>query len=179
MTLILGIDPGSRVTGFGVIRNVGARQEYVTSGCIRTTDKTSLAEKLDEIFTGVCQIIDEFSPTEVAIEKIFMARSAESALKLGQARGVAIVAAVNRGVPVYEYEARKIKQAVVGTGAAKKSQIQHMVQRLLALQGKPQQDAADALAIALCHINTQHSLARLAGGATSFRRGRLVKVEPQ
>lgn len=177
MTLILGIDPGSRVTGYGVIRNVGAKQKYVTSGCIRTTDKTTAAEKLDEIFTGICQIIDEFGPTEVAIEKIFMARSAESALKLGQARGVAIVAAVNRGVPVYEYEARKIKQAVVGTGAANKSQIQHMVQRLLALGGKPQQDAADALAIALCHINTQHSLARLAGGATGYRRGRLVKVE--
>jgi len=175
MTLILGIDPGSRVTGYGIVRSVGGRQEYVASGCIRTTDKTSLPDKLDEIFSGVTEIIDEFAPVEMAIEKIFMARSADSALKLGQARGVAIVAAVNQGLPVFEYEARKIKQAIVGTGAARKSQVQHMVQQLLALSGQPQQDAADALAIALCHINTQHNLARMAG-ATAFRRGRLVKT---
>jgi crossover junction endodeoxyribonuclease RuvC len=175
MTLILGIDPGSRVTGYGVIRSVGSSQVYVASGCIRTTDKTSLPEKLEEIFAGVTEIIQTFEPTEFAIEKIFMARSAESALKLGQARGVAIVAAVNRKLPVYEYEARKVKQAIVGTGAASKSQVQHMVQRLLRLPGQPQQDAADALAIALCHVQTQHNLARLAGGATAFRRGRLVQ----
>jgi crossover junction endodeoxyribonuclease RuvC len=176
MTLILGIDPGSRTTGYGVIRAVGATNEYIASGCIRTTDKTSLPEKLEEIFSGVKQIIDEYQPNEFAIEKIFMARSAESALKLGQARGVAIVAAVNQGLPVYEYEARKIKQAVVGTGAAKKSQVQHMVARLLKLPGMPMQDAADALAIALCHINTQHNLARMAG-ANQFRRGRLVRID--
>ncbi|HKI74727.1 MAG TPA: crossover junction endodeoxyribonuclease RuvC [Pseudomonadales bacterium] len=176
MTLILGIDPGSRVTGYGVINCTGNRQHYVASGCIRTTDKAPLPIKLDEIFRGVTEIIDEYAPGEVAIEKIFMARSAESALKLGQARGVAIVAAVNRTLPVYEYEARKIKQAVVGTGAATKSQIQHMVQQILQIGGRPQSDAADALAIALCHFNTQQSLARMAGGATTFRRGRLVKA---
>lgn len=175
MTLVLGIDPGSRVTGFGVIRVTGTRQEYVGSGCIRTAEKAALPAKLEEIFSGVMQIIDEYTPNEVAIEKIFMSRSAESALKLGQARGVAIVAAVNRQLPVYEYEARKIKQAVVGTGAATKPQVQHMIQALLKLPGRPQQDAADALAIAMCHINTQQNLARMAGGATSFRRGRLVK----
>ena len=133
MALILGIDPGSRVTGYGIIRAIGNRQEYVTSGCIKTTDKANLPERLDVIFQGVSQIINEFVPDELAIERIFMARSAESALKLGQARGVAIVAAVNQGLPVHEYEARKIKQAVVGSGAASKAQIQHMVMTLLNL----------------------------------------------
>lgn len=175
MTLILGIDPGSRVTGYGVIETRGSRQQYVASGCIRTVDKKSLPDRLDEIFKGVLQIIDEYDPAEVAIEKIFMARSAESALKLGEARGVAILASVTRKLPVYEYEARKVKQAVVGTGAANKPQVQHMVQQLLGLPGRPQPDAADALAIALCHINTRHSLARMAG-ATGFRRGRLQKA---
>lgn len=176
MALILGIDPGSRVTGYGVINATGNRQEYVTSGCIRTADKASLPDKLDEIFAGISQIIDEYLPSEMAIEKIFMARSAESALKLGQARGVAIVAAVNKGLPVHEYEARKIKQAVVGTGAATKSQVQHMVMTLLKLSGYPQADAADALAIALCHTHTQVSLAKMAG-ANAFRRGRLRRIE--
>ncbi|MBT4163067.1 MAG: crossover junction endodeoxyribonuclease RuvC [Gammaproteobacteria bacterium] len=174
------MDPGSRITGYGIIKAVGNRQEYVTSGCIKTTDRATLPERLDVIFQGVSQIINEFIPTELAIEKIFMARSAESALKLGHARGVAIVAGVNQGLPVHEYEARKVKQAVVGTGSANKSQIQHMVMTLLNLPKKPQSDAADALAIAICHINTQHNLARLAGkGATviradRFRRGRFA-----
>lgn len=177
MALILGIDPGSRVTGYGIIRAVGNRQEYVTSGCIRTADRSTLPQRLDVIFDGVSQIINEFVPDELAIERIFMARSAESALKLGHARGAAIVAAVNQGLPVHEYEARKIKQAVVGNGAASKSQIQHMVMTLLALNDKPQADAADALAIAICHINTQFNLARLAGkgrGVVRFRRGRMT-----
>lgn len=177
MALILGIDPGSRVTGYGIIKAVGNRQEYVTSGCIKTTDRATLPERLDVIFDGVSQIINEFVPDELAIERIFMARSADSALKLGHARGAAIVAAVNQGLPVHEYEARKIKQAVVGTGAANKSQIQHMVMTLLNLNDKPQSDAADALAIAICHRNTQFSLARMAGNDGSvvkFRRGRLT-----
>ena len=182
MALILGIDPGSRVTGYGIVSvtATGVRQEYVTSGCIRTTDKATLPEKLDEIFCGVTQIINEFVPHELAIEQIFVARSAESALKLGHARGVAIVAAVNLGLPVYEYEARKIKQAVVGSGAARKEQVQHMVQMLLQLPGKPQADAADALAVALCHINTQQGLERLTGSQAvshTFSRGRLKKVK--
>ncbi len=178
MTLILGIDPGSRVTGYGIISVTGALQEDVGSGCIRTTDKATLPNKLEEIFSGVTQIISEFVPTELAIEQIFMARSAESALKLGQARGVAIVAAVNKGLPVYEYEARKVKQAVVGSGAARKEQVQHMVKTLLKLPGKPQADAADALAIALCHINTTQGLERLGEDKEDrFSRSRLQKVE--
>ena len=172
MSRILGIDPGSRVTGYGIVDSIGSRNEYVTSGCIRTPSRSELAERLDEIFGGICQIIEEFQPDEMAIEQIFVARSAESALKLGHARGAAIVATVQKGVPVYEYAARKIKQAVVGTGAASKHQVQHMVKVLLELPGNPQADAADALATALCHINTQHSLAHLAGVDT-YRRGRL------
>lgn len=182
MALILGIDPGSRVTGYGVIKTRGNRQEYIASGSIKTTAKATLPERLDVIFQGVTRIIDEYEPQELAIERIFMARSAESALKLGQARGVAIVAAVNQGLPVFEYEAKKIKQAVVGYGNADKPQIQHMVKTLLGLSKKPQQDAADALAIAICHINTKSNLSRLIEGgdvqnANRFRRGRLRNVE--
>ncbi len=182
MALILGIDPGSRVTGYGIIKAVGTRQEYVTSGCIKTTDKATLPERLDVIFDGVSQIINEYVPDELAIERIFMARSADSALKLGHARGVAIVAGVQQGLPVHEYEARKIKQAVVGTGAATKSQVQHMVMTLLKLNEKPQSDAADALAIAICHVNTQFNLARMSrkdGAVVKFRRGRMTEKGSQ
>lgn len=181
MTLILGIDPGSRITGYGVIKAAGNRQQYVTSGCIKTTDRSTLPDRLDVIFQGISEIINEFTPAELAIERIFMARSAESALKLGHARGVAIVAAVNQGLPVYEYEARKIKQAIVGNGGASKSQVQQMVMTLLNLPKKPQSDAADALAIAICHANTRLGLARMSGkgatviGADRFRRGRFAE----
>ena len=176
MAIILGIDPGSRVTGYGVIETTGQKQRYVASGCIRTNTNFELPEKLAEIFSGVNELIETYSPQETAIEKIFMSRSPESALKLGHARGVAIVAAVNQSIPVFEYEARKVKQAVVGTGSASKSQVQHMVQSLLKLKGKPQSDAADALAIAICHINTQLNMAKMVG-ANQFRRGRLVHID--
>lgn len=175
MSLILGIDPGSRITGYGVINSLGNRNEYVSSGCIRTTASLTLPQKLEEIFTGLTSIIEEFSPQEMAIEKVFLARSADSALKLGQARGVAIAAAVSRGLPVHEYEAKKIKQAVVGTGAASKEQVQHMIKTLLCLSDKPQQDAADALATALCHINTAATLLKVSkvANAGSYGHGRL------
>lgn len=174
MSLILGIDPGSRVTGYGIVKAVDSGNEYITSGCIRTSHRSSLPEKLDEIFSGITQIIERFCPQEMAIEQVFMAKSAASALKLGQARGVAIIAATRQGLAVSEYAAKKVKQAVVGTGAASKEQMQHMVRVLLNLNGIPQQDAADALAIAICHINTQQSLIRMSG-ADSYRRGRLGK----
>ena len=174
MTLILGIDPGSRITGYGVIAMAGRDCTYVTSGCIRTTAAT-MPGRLDEIFSGACELIDHFSPDEMAIEKIFMARSAESALKLGQARGALIVAGVSRGLGIFEYEARKVKQAVVGTGAATKPQVQHMVSRLLQLSGMPQADAADALAIALCHAQSNLGLKKLDVSA-GFRRGRLTGI---
>lgn len=172
MPLILGIDPGSRKTGFGIINSLGSRAEYVSSGVIRIPD-LPLAERLRLIFDSVTEVIQEYSPQEMAIEQVFMAKSAASALKLGQARGAAIVAAATQNLPVSEYEARKIKQSVVGTGGADKLQVQHMVKTLLKLPGTPQEDAADALAVALCHANSQQHLLRFAG-SRRFRRGRIV-----
>ena len=172
MALILGIDPGSRKTGFGIVNCVGAKSEYVTSGVIRVPD-LSLPERLKVIFDSVSEIIEKYCPQEFAIENVFMAKSAGSALKLGQARGAAIVAAVNCELPVSEYEARKVKQSVVGHGGADKLQVQHMVKVLLKLPAEPQEDAADALAAALCHAHTQQNLQRIAGASHS-RRGRIT-----
>lgn len=172
MTLILGIDPGSRKTGFGIIRVSGQSLTYVSSGTIHIDNKASWPDRLQEIFAGVSEIIATHSPHEMAIEQVFMGKSAGSALKLGQARGAAIVAATQRGLVVYEYETRKIKQAVVGTGAADKKQIQHMVKTLLKLPAAPKEDAADALAAAICHVHTQKQLIALARGK-GFAKGRL------
>ena len=162
MTVVLGIDPGSRVSGYGVIEVNGSKQVYLASGCIRTDTKASLAHKLEEIFSGINEIISQYNPSEFAIEKIFMARSAESALKLGHARGVAMLAGVTHGLTVSEYEARKVKQAVVGTGAATKDQVQHMVKILLNLSGKIQVDTSDALAVALSHAHNGAYNAKIA-----------------
>jgi crossover junction endodeoxyribonuclease RuvC len=150
---ILGIDPGSRLTGYGVIHVQGRSVTYKGSGCIRTTE-ADLPRRLGEIYRSVCDLIDTYRPDEFAIESVFLARNPQSALKLGQARGVAIAAAVAADLPIYEYAARQVKQAVTGTGRANKEQVQHMVQVLLDLSGAPQTDAADALAIAVCHVNT-------------------------
>jgi crossover junction endodeoxyribonuclease RuvC len=150
---ILGIDPGSRITGYGVIEPRQGGLNYVTSGCIKSS-AGELPERLGSIFVGISEIIEAYQPQAVAIEQVFVARNPGSALKLGQARGAAIAAAVVAGLPVAEYAARAVKQAVTGTGAAEKSQIQHMVRVLLALPGVPSEDAADALAIAICHVNT-------------------------
>ncbi|MDK2777480.1 MAG: crossover junction endodeoxyribonuclease RuvC [Pseudomonadota bacterium] len=169
--IILGIDPGSRLTGFGVIRRVGQKTEYIVSGCIRTGDGP-LAERLKKIFAGVSEIIETYQPQEFAIEQVFMGKNADSALKLGQARGVAIVAATLHDLPVAEYAPRTIKQAVVGKGGADKEQVQHMVQHLLKLPGKPQADAADALAIAICHAHTSASLVAQVG-VKGVTRGRM------
>jgi crossover junction endodeoxyribonuclease RuvC len=170
MTLILGIDPGSQKTGFGVISHQGARSEYVTSGIIRLP-RGPLPERLKIIFDSVSEIVEQHCPQELAIEEVFMARDAKAAIKLGQARGAAIVACVSKGVPVFEYSAKSIKLAVVGTGGADKQQVQHMVKTLLDLPAAPAEDAADALAAALCHAHTQQSMIKLAGARTS-RRGR-------
>ncbi len=150
---IIGIDPGSRITGYGVVEVVGKNLVYVTSGCIRTGTGT-IPERLGEIYEGVTTLISDYKVQELAIEEVFLARNPSSALKLGQARGVAIAAAVTNGLPVFEYAARSVKQAVVGTGRAAKPQVQHMVKVLLQLGGVPAEDAADALAIAICHVNT-------------------------
>lgn len=169
MTLILGIDPGSRITGYGVINQVGANSEYVASGCIRTKGET-LPERLHQVFAGINQVIELYSPQTVGIEQVFMSRNADSALKLGQARGAAIVAAVSQGLEVSEYSARQVKQSVVGNGGADKNQVQHMVQSILRLDAKPQADAADALAVALCHAHTRQSLVSMAGVTRVARR---------
>jgi crossover junction endodeoxyribonuclease RuvC len=161
MTVILGIDPGSIKTGFGVISHIGGRSEYITSGIIRLP-KISLPERLKVIFDSVEEIVEQYSPQELAIEEVFMARDAKAAIKLGQARGAAIVACVNHSLPVFEYAAKSIKQAVVGTGNADKEQVQHMVKSLLKLPAAPKEDAADALAAALCHAHTQQSMIRIA-----------------
>lgn len=146
----LGLDPGSRVTGYGILRKEGPKLSYLGSGCIRTK-VNDLPSRLKLIYAGVSEIITNFSLDCFAIEKVFMAKNADSALKLGQARGVAIVAAMNHDLPVFEYAARQVKQTVVGTGAADKSQIQQMVRTILKLPASPQADAADALAIAITH----------------------------
>lgn len=172
MALIIGIDPGSRITGYGIINWVGNTTEYVDSGCIRIQGDI-LADRLHQIYKGVSELILAYSPQHMAIEKVFMARNPDSALKLGQARGVAMVAGANEGLPVFEYSARQVKQAVVGKGSADKSQVQHMVTALLHLNKTPQADAADALAIALCHVNTEQNLIRMAGAAGSHRNSRL------
>ncbi|NLY58644.1 MAG: crossover junction endodeoxyribonuclease RuvC [Gammaproteobacteria bacterium] len=172
MALILGIDPGSRITGFGIVRDGRNGCEYVTSGCIRL-GSGPFAERLKQIFDGLSELIGQYQPEVLSIEQVFMARNPDSALKLGQARGAAIVAAVNAGLLVHEYSARQVKQAVVGTGAADKTQVQHMVTQLLGLSGTPQADAADALAIALCHAHSIGLKQQIGGGLIGLRSGRM------
>jgi crossover junction endodeoxyribonuclease RuvC len=174
LAIILGIDPGSRTTGFGVIDCQGNQLRYLDSGCIRAATgnkKVALADRLKIIFDGISEVVTTYNPDEVAIEQVFLAKNVDSALKLGHARGAAMVAAVLHAVEVFEYSAREIKNAVVGTGRADKSQVQHMVTSLLKLSGTPQSDAADALAVAICHANSRSALAALAkGGAINRRR---------
>ncbi|AEA84808.1 crossover junction endodeoxyribonuclease RuvC [Pseudomonas sp. WS 5018] len=157
MTLILGIDPGSRITGYGVVRDTGRGCEYVASGCIRT-GSGELSERLRAVFSGVSEVIRTYGPVTMGIEQVFMARNADSALKLGQARGAAIVAGAEAGLQIAEYTATQVKQAIAGTGGADKQQVQMMVMHLLKLLEKPQIDASDALAIALCHAHHGQSL---------------------
>ncbi|MDX1252704.1 MAG: crossover junction endodeoxyribonuclease RuvC [Gammaproteobacteria bacterium] len=172
MTRILGIDPGSRITGFGVIDIEGIHVRYVASGCVRTDGET-LAARLKTIFEGVGEIVTAHRPQVMAIEQVFMKHNVDSALKLGQARGAAICAGVMQSLPVYEYTPAQIKQAIVGKGNAAKAQVQHMVTALLKLPGAPQADAADALACALCHSHTSQTLQQIDKSLLSSRvRGR-------
>lgn len=152
MTTIIGIDPGSRHTGYGVIRLEGNRHIYLTSGHLDVSSYPT-CDRLQRIYLGVQEIMRSFQPQEAAIEQVFMHENPNSALKLGQARGAAIVALT---IPVAEYSARQVKKSVVGYGAAKKEQVQYMVQRLLNLKGTLQADEADALAIALCHAHARN-----------------------
>lgn len=152
--IILGIDPGSRITGFGVIEVSGNKQQYIASGSIRVA-KAAVGQQLHQIFTEVAEIITSYNPDEAAIEQVFVHANVNSSLKLGQARGAAIVAIAQKCKNIAEYSARQVKQAVVGFGNAEKTQIQHMVKLLLKLSDKPQPDEADALAIAICHANSR------------------------
>lgn len=157
MTIIIGIDPGSRFTGYGIIQCKENQSIYLESGCVRLVDLTP-ALRLQTIFSELQKIIQRFQPHEAAIEQVFMHQNPGSALKLGQARGAAIVAL---SMPVTEYSARQVKQSVVGHGAASKTQVQHMVKKLLNISDDLQADAADALAIALCHAHMQSSLQKV------------------
>lgn len=149
---VLGIDPGSLVTGYGIVDFQRHRVSYVTSGCIRTSGD-AFTPRLKEIFDRVSELVCTYQPAEVAMERVFMHRNADSALKLGQARAAAICATFSSSLPMYEYAAREVKKAVVGKGAAEKGQVQHMVKVLLNLSGEVQADAADGLAVALCHAH--------------------------
>ena len=172
-TRILGIDPGLRNTGFGVIDTLGSQLRYVASGVIRSGEG-SLPERLKVILDGVRQVIATYQPDQVAIEIVFVNVNPQSTLLLGQARGAAICGAVSCDLPVAEYTALQVKQAVVGYGKAHKEQVQHMVQRLLLLDASPSPDAADALACAICHAHGSRGLGALPGVGTRRRAGRIL-----
>ena len=169
---ILGIDPGLRITGFGVLDKEGQKLHYVASGCIKTPDG-ELPKRLKVILNSLGEVIAQHQPYQVAVEKVFVNVNPQSTLLLGQARGAAICAAVLANLPVAEYTALQVKQAVVGNGHADKKQVQAMVQRLLKLSGTPSPDAADALACAICHAHSGMGMGDLATKNLSMRNGRL------
>lgn len=152
--VILGIDPGSRVTGYGVISMARHKTTHLASGCVEV-GTLDFADRLCAIFEALTEIILQHEPREAAVEKVFMSRNADSALKLGQARGAALVAIARQGLLLHEYSPNQVKQAIVGRGHAEKGQVQHMVRMLLGLSEAPRVDAADALAIAMCHAHTR------------------------
>lgn len=170
---ILGIDPGLRITGFGVLDKQGQQLSYVASGCIKTPDG-ELPQRLKAILDSLGEVITQHRPQQAAVEKVFVNINPQSTLLLGQARGAAICAAVLANLPVAEYTALQVKQAVVGNGHAKKEQVQEMVQRLLNLSGIPGPDAADALACAICHANGGMGLGALATAGYRVKKGRLI-----
>jgi crossover junction endodeoxyribonuclease RuvC len=151
---ILGIDPGSRITGYGIIEQQGNRLQHIDNGAIFTHSEDDLADRLKIIYDELIRIIVDYAPQAVAVEQIFVAKNALSALKLGHARGCALLAGVNTGLPVFEYSALQVKKAVVGYGRAGKEQVQQMVRKLVALPEIAQEDASDALAVAICHAHS-------------------------
>lgn len=162
-----------RITGFGIVAKEGSRLDYVASGCIKTPDG-ELPQRLKTILDSIGEVINTYQPDQAAIEKVFVNVNPQSTLLLGQARGAAICALVARNLPVAEYTALQVKQAVVGNGHASKDQVQEMVRRLLKLEGTPQADAADALACAICHAHGGQGLGGLATAGYRVRNGRLV-----
>lgn len=176
---ILGIDPGLRLTGFGIIALINNKPSYIASGVIKTaTGKTNeqeaLPARLKIILDGLFEVIDNYQPCQVAIEKVFVNVNPQSTLLLGQARGAAISAAVIRHLPVAEYTALQVKQSVVGNGHAQKEQVQEMIKRLLNLPAVPSADAADALACAMCHAHGGQGLGKLATAGFRVKGGRLI-----
>jgi crossover junction endodeoxyribonuclease RuvC len=178
---ILGIDPGLRTTGFGVLEKHGNKLAYVASGTIRSNGDESLPQRLKTLYDGIAEVARTYAPDCAAIEKVFVNVNPQSTLLLGQARGAAICGLVGQGLPVFEYTALQLKVAVVGYGRANKEQVQEMVMRLLSLSGRPSSDAADALGVAICHANGGDTLGTLAGMAPELarkglrvRRGRLI-----
>ena len=171
---ILGIDPGLRVTGFGVIELHGKQLVYVASGCIKSNDKESLPARIKTLFAGISEVIATYAPTQAAVEKVFVNVNPQSTLLLGQARGAALSALVHGDLPVAEYTALQVKQAVVGQGKATKDQVQHMVIRLLNLAGAPTADAADALACAIAHAHGGQGLGAMSTAGYRIRGGRLI-----
>jgi crossover junction endodeoxyribonuclease RuvC len=162
VTRVLGIDPGSRVTGFGVIETDGSRSRHLGSGCIRTA-AGPFPDRLGEIFKGVREVLLQWQPQEVAVEQVFVSRNASSALKLGQARGAAISAIVTLDLAVFEYTPAAVKQGLVGNGRAEKEQVQHMVRVILGMQGRMALDESDALAVALCHAHSHATRRKIEG----------------
>ncbi len=177
--IILGIDPGLRTTGFGLIDKQGNKLRYIASGTIKTAADGDLPSRLKVILHGVSQIVTTYQPDCAAIEKVFVNVNPQSTLLLGQARGAAICALVGADLAVAEYTALQVKQAVVGRGKAAKEQVQDMVSRLLLLPGLPGSDAADALGVAICHANSHDALALITAlvpglGRLRMKRGRLI-----
>ncbi len=153
MERIIGIDPGSRITGYGIIDADRGQLHFVACGVVKTTLGYPFANRLNEIFEGINEVVQVHIPVVAAIEDVFLATNPRSALKLGHARGAAVVAVMQNGLAVFDYSPRAVKQGVVGYGQAAKAQVQHMVRVLLGLSGSPSTDAADALAVAICHAN--------------------------
>lgn len=179
MTLIIGIDPGSRMTGYGIIRTHGDKLEFLDAGTIHT-NSSEISVRISQIFSGITRIVKHYqkyseSPMHAAVEQVFMANNPDSALKLGQARGAAIAALTALDLSVSEYTARQIKQAVCGYGAADKEQVSQMVCRILSLSITPQADAADGLACAICHAHSSHSMHKLLGNTALLGRSSTKK----
>ena len=176
VTRVLGIDPGLRTTGFGVIDVQGQKLLYVASGCIKSNGDQHLPQRLGTLFAGISEVINRYQPNVAAVEQVFSNVNPQSTLLLGQARGAAITALVAKGLPVSEYTALQVKQSVVGHGKAAKQQVAHMVMRLLALPGEPGSDAADALACAICHAHATQGMGQLAAPGRRQRGGRLLAL---
>ena len=171
---ILGVDPGLRITGFGIIEKSGNTLSYLASGCIKTDAKAALPVRLGTIHAGLREVVAQYQPDQAVIEIVFVNVNPQSTLLLGQARGAAITGLVSCGLEVAEYTALQVKQAVVGNGHADKTQVQHMVRRLLSLSGDPSADAADALACAIAHAHGGQGLGALSTTGFRVRNGRMT-----